>query len=63
MLQRVPFPIVYPIFETDRGWGRQILDELIIAGEMEESSKKAVLRAVSFFHPSCDDRCASVCHD
>ena len=27
--------------------GSQILDELIIAGEMQESSKKAVLRSVS----------------
>lgn len=27
--------------------GYQILDELIIAGEMQESSKKSVLRAVS----------------
>lgn len=26
---------------------RQMLDELIIAGEMQESSKKSVLRAVS----------------
>jgi hypothetical protein len=28
---------------------RQILDELIIAGELQESSKKAVLRIVSIF--------------
>ena len=36
----------------------QILDELIIAGELQESSKKSVLRVVSFsdqvFRPSAE---------
>lgn len=34
---------------SNAGWncGGQILDELIIAGEIQESSKKAVLRVVS----------------
>lgn len=32
---------------ADNPLARQMLDELIIAGEMQESSKKSVLRAVS----------------
>ncbi|TQS31624.1 hypothetical protein Golomagni_08088, partial [Golovinomyces magnicellulatus] len=32
---------------SDSMWSLQILDELIIAGEMQESSKKSVLRTVS----------------
>ena len=32
--------------ENNYGW--QILDELIIAGELQESSKKSVLRVVSW---------------